>query len=90
MSDEQSVDGDPSTREYLSMVFLNPITLVGIGLLLVGATALAVFGPGSGVPNLAAYGGGTMLLGAFVFAVGYSKAQREIVSESPSWSSWKK
>lgn len=90
MSDDQLEAGDPSTREYLSLVFLNPVSLAGIGLLIGGAAFLSVFGPESGVPRAELYGGGAMLLGAFVFAAGYSKAQREIVSASPDWSSRKK
>jgi len=84
MSDERS--SDPSTAEYLRVVFLNKVSLPGLLIMLGGILFLVVTGPESGIANAATYGGGLLLLGGVVFALGFSLGQRQLVEESPSWS----
>jgi len=84
MSDEGS--RDPSTAEYLRVVFLNKVSLPGFLIMLGGILFLVVTGPDSGITNAATYGGGMILAGATLFALGFSKAQRDIADQSPDWS----
>lgn len=87
MSDERS--SDPTTREYCRMVLLNRLSATGLGIMLLAILFLSVTGPGSGIANAATYGGGLLLLGGVVFALGFSLGQRQLVEESPGWS-WRK
>lgn len=87
MSDGETDDrSDPTTREFVSLVFLNPISLVGIVLTVAGAAYLSLSDPSTAGSNAPLLGGGAMLVGAFVFALGFSKAQRDIVAKAPDWS----
>ncbi len=84
MTEERS--SDPSTAEYLRVVFLNKVSLPGLLIMLGGILFLVVTGPDSGIANAATYGGGMILAGGTLFALGFSKAQRDLVDQSPDWS----
>lgn len=73
--------GEPrlTTGEYLRLVALNRVSGLGLAVALVGAVLVGLTspaGPLSGVdPTVAAT---TMLGGVFVFALGFSRAQRTL------------
>jgi drug/metabolite transporter (DMT)-like permease len=86
MSDDDSTlraDETPSIGAYLRLVFLNPISIVGIVLTAVGIALVSLSSPGGvlGGPLPAA---GLMLFGIIVFALGYTRAQR--VMKRRGWS----
>lgn len=84
MSEQGS--SDPTTGEYVRIVLLNKLSATGLGIMLLAILFLVVTGPESGIANAATYGGGLLLLGGVVFALGFSLGQRQLVEESPSWS----
>lgn len=87
MSEQRS--SDPTTREYVRMVLLNKLSATGLAIMLLAILFLWSTGPESGITNAATYGGGMLLLGGALFALGFSLGQRELVEKSPSWS-WRR
>ncbi len=69
-----SDDPDRSAGAYLRLVFLDPVSLVGVAVLLCGLVLVAISAPGTAVdkPFL---GGTLMLVGTVLFALGYTRAQ---------------
>lgn len=65
-----------SAREYLRLVFSDSVTRVGIATLAVGCVVVVVSSPGfDGPVSAPLVGGGLVLLGTMLFAVGYTRAQ---------------
>ncbi len=69
-----SDDPKGSAGAYLRLVFLDPVSLVGLAVLVAGLVFVAISAPGAAVdkPFL---GGTLMLVGTVVFALGYTRAQ---------------
>ncbi|ODR80282.1 hypothetical protein BG842_05785 [Haladaptatus sp. W1] len=69
-----SDDPKRSTGAYLRLVFLDPVSLVGLAVLASGLALVAISAPGTSVhePLL---GGSLMLVGTVLFALGYTRAQ---------------
>jgi drug/metabolite transporter (DMT)-like permease len=85
MSDDDSTlraDETPSIGAYLRLVFLNPISIVGIVLTAVGIALVSLSSPGGVLGG--ALAAGLMLFGIIVFALGYTRAQR--VMKRRGWS----
>jgi len=77
MTDE---DRDPpSTREYLSVVFLNRVCLSGIAVAVAGVAGLRLFGT---TRQRALYGTVVALAGVVIFVVGFTLAQRRLSRET--------
>jgi hypothetical protein len=69
-----SDDPKRSAGSYLRLVFLDPVSLVGLAVLACGLALVAVSAPGATV-NEPFLGGSLMLVGTVVFALGYTRAQ---------------
>ena len=84
-AEESSAESGPiSTRAYLRIVFLDPVSLVGLGLVAVGLLGVALSTPGAAGPlSTPLVPAVFALLGAFVFALGYTRAQHELVRDRP-------
>lgn len=76
MSDEPSEP--PSTREYLSVVFLNRVSLAGLAAGLVGTVTLRLSPGRTGT----AVGTAIALVGVGLFIVGFTLAQRRLARET--------
>ncbi|WP_458186749.1 hypothetical protein [Haladaptatus sp. NG-WS-4] len=72
MSD--SDDPRYSLREYLGLVFFDPVTLAGV-VVLVAGIALVVLADPSTTVKTPLLGGSLMLVGTVLFALGYTRAQ---------------
>jgi len=68
----------PSTREYLSLVFRNRISQLGIAVALAGFVGLRLFGTSR---QRALLGTGVMLAGVGLFVVGFTLAQHRLRRE---------
>lgn len=76
-----AADGDDglSTREYLEFVFLNRLSLAGLALAAAGGGLVVLLGPDAGgTRNVPLVGGTLLLLGMFLFALGYTRGQHRI------------
>lgn len=69
-----SDDPERSTGAYLRLLFLDPVSLVGVAVLLSGIVLVAISAPNSSV-NKPLLGGSLMLVGTVLFALGYTRAQ---------------
>lgn len=69
-----SDDPERSTGAYLRLLFLDPVSLVGMAVLLSGIVLVAISAPNSSV-NKPLLGGSLMLVGTVLFALGYTRAQ---------------
>jgi drug/metabolite transporter (DMT)-like permease len=68
-----------STTGYLKLVFLNPISAVGIVIAVAGILLISLSTPsGGGPPRPPLFAAGLMLFGVVFFALGYTRAQRAI------------
>lgn len=78
-SAEKNGANDPSgysARAYLRLVFRDPVTIAGVATLVAGWTLVAVSGPGVDSPvSSPVVGGGVVLLGTVLFALGYTRTQ---------------
>lgn len=68
----------PSTREYLSLVFLNRVSLAGAGVVVAGLAVLMLWPTRTG----AAVGSVLSLVGFGLFGVGFTLAQRRLSGET--------
>lgn len=69
-----SDDPDRSTGAYLRLMFLDPVSLVGLTVLVSGLVLVAISAPGTAV-NKPLLGGTLMLVGTVLFGLGYTRAQ---------------
>jgi hypothetical protein len=68
-----------TTGEYLRLTVLNRVSLLGMALVLVGAVAVALTAPGAPLAAASpALGGGLLLLGVLLVAVGFTLGQRAL------------
>jgi len=79
MSDDGNGAEPPSTREYLSLVFFNRVSLAGLAVALAGLVALRLFGS---TRTRAAVGTVILLAGVGLFIVGFTLAQRRLSRET--------
>ncbi|WP_264554786.1 hypothetical protein [Halocatena marina] len=86
MSDDEIVGNNETsnpitTREYLRFAFLNPLSLVGLGVTITGIVLVVLIGPNGssvGSSSLPTIGGLLLLGGMLLFALGYTSAQHRI------------
>ncbi len=70
--------GQISVDEYLRLLFSDPLSLLGIGLMIVGSLLIALTPVATGSSSWGRYGMYTLIGGTIVFALGYTRTQHQI------------